>query len=392
MNQNDSSLNTLEKLINEGQFSQAIYEAEFMLEKESDYELISTIKLKMGFSNRMTRNYYEALDLFEEIEDDLESDSREMGQLLRDKSYCLAITGQIHEAESAALSLLDLGDRIGDIQLRIWGCNSYGDACLYLGRHKEARNYFTEALDYYRRQDNREKISACANNLGEVDRFQGHYSEALSNYQISLEMDKERDDIIGVAIEYANMSMIYLKLDQFNRAWECSELSIESQEQSDFPMSESWYVLAVIQLKRGQYMDALEKANKGLSISFDSGDQNSEAIGYLILAFLHIHFGDHSNGLAYGRRGRKILLNSHSKKEFIIWAGYIFYCRYFLTQGYASWALQICETALNEIDKSEMGERERALHLKVKSQILRKMNLTDEAGKCESEAETLITR
>jgi tetratricopeptide (TPR) repeat protein len=85
-----------------------------------------------------------------------------------------------------------------------------GICWFFMGNNDSAVLCYQQALESFKKINDKQGISACYNNLGLIAQETGKYDDALRLYQLSIDMDIERGDISGAADTKGNLVDIYI--------------------------------------------------------------------------------------------------------------------------------------------------------------------------------------
>lgn len=141
-------------------------------------------------------------------------------RLLGEAQASLA-TGNYSNALKVAENAIELFHKAGNLAGEGRALNSAGLAQIYSGAYVQARDSFTKALNIARQQNDGNEVIRL-NNLGNVDYFQGHYSEALARYQEARQRVESfpNESWFGARrqLTIANIAILYQTLGQYERA------------------------------------------------------------------------------------------------------------------------------------------------------------------------------
>jgi tetratricopeptide (TPR) repeat protein len=96
---------------------------------------------------------------------------------------------------------------------------SLGKACKALGRMKQAREFYEQALSIYKQLGNRKWEGSTLNNLGSVSNALGKTEEALRYHNEALDIRKEVGDRRGEGTTLHNIGTLYFNQDCYDVAF-----------------------------------------------------------------------------------------------------------------------------------------------------------------------------
>jgi transcriptional regulator with PAS, ATPase and Fis domain len=180
----------------------------------------------------------------------------------------------------SAIALLSdsVGDKteLGDAHIVL------GDTLRELGEYDEAERAFRDAESIYRRDDNPGGAGDALNRLAGIFYRRSNYKNALICLMSAIEFARKEDNRQKLAFLFGNIGRVYILLGQLNKAEEYVRFNIDlSQKQNDdIEETRARLSLAYIDIQRCQF----ESANKHLKEAISSIDKHNlkkERIIYL---------------------------------------------------------------------------------------------------------------
>ena len=134
----------------------------------------------------------------------------------------------------------------------------------------------------------------------------GDYRAAVDEYERSLRVSEELNDLKGIAASLGNLGNVYSELGDHRRAQECAErsLEIEIRVGNQDGIAHSLNNLGSMHLNRGDYLRALDLFERSLAIREKMQDQVGIAYGLVNIGNIHHMQGDQRKALDYYERSR----------------------------------------------------------------------------------------
>ncbi|MHA1266609.1 MAG: CHAT domain-containing protein [Candidatus Helarchaeota archaeon] len=102
-----------------------------------------------------------------------------------------------------------------------------------------ALDFYQEALDCAQRESDRQALTVCLNNIGDLYYIWGKYEEAISYYHQTLELDRELGDKKGESISLNNIGDVYYAWHKFEEAMTYYQQSLQLREKIQDKKSQS---------------------------------------------------------------------------------------------------------------------------------------------------------
>ena len=106
-----------------------------------------------------------------------------------------------------------------------------GNAYQNLGDFRKAIDYYNKALETFKKMGDVHGESACYTNLGAAYNNLGNFSKAIEFHEKALEIKKEMGDISGESNCYTNLGNVYHRLEDFSKAIEFHEKALEMDKE-----------------------------------------------------------------------------------------------------------------------------------------------------------------
>ena len=152
------------------------------------------------------------------------------------------------------------------------------------------------------------------NELGLVYDNMGEYSNALSSYERSLEIDKVAlpPNHLDLATSYNNIGMVYKNMGEYSQALSSYERSLEIRKVALPPnhpdLATSYNNIGLVYKNMGEYSKALSYYERSLEIDKVSLPPNHPdlATSYNNIAGVYYNIGEYSKALSYYERSLEI--------------------------------------------------------------------------------------
>ncbi|MBV9926991.1 MAG: CHAT domain-containing protein [Acidobacteria bacterium] len=177
--------------------------------------------------------------------------------------------------------------RLGDRRRENEALSSAGRALSYLGDNDRAQKYLAAALEYYERQgyagaapDDRRRLAAALNNMGEVYYSKGTPLKALGYLRRSLALWVEAGDSKGEAAARLDLGYALSSLGDQDGAAEqfADSLSLARAAGDRTVEALSLSAAGTVRSLKGQEQQALDLHLEALDVARAAGDSQSEAV------------------------------------------------------------------------------------------------------------------
>lgn len=171
-----------------------------------------------------------------------------------------------------------------------------GYYCYEQAYYSQAKNYFLEAIEIANKVANSEDILIEQGNsfLGLVSVKQGNFSEAITFFQKSLEIKKQRYDIKdNLAPHMHNLAVCYLELNRSQEAEEILSQCVSSPEETmeePYRLATATHNLASVYHKLRKYQKSQELFLKALSISTRAFGNDSIEVAHVIYGLSSLNY------------------------------------------------------------------------------------------------------
>lgn len=149
----------------------------------------------------------------------------------------------------------------------------------YKGLSELGREYAHKAKGYFEKTNNSYGLSMAYNNLGEADRRQSKYTEALKNYHYALKI-AESNNLKNSGIILNGVGLIYIEQKEFEKAIKIYQelITVNKKANDNIGLALNYNNLGLSYAGLGQHKEAILSYNKGLSI--EKGNKRADMILY----------------------------------------------------------------------------------------------------------------
>jgi tetratricopeptide (TPR) repeat protein len=185
---------------------------------------------------------------------------------------------------------LDLAETVKPITLELKHSiaisqNSMGNIYLALKQYDLALGLFLKSLEIEKELNNKLGLAINYHNIGYAQEAKGFIDDALINYETSLKYNNEINSNIGRVICYNSIGKIYILKGEYEEAFPIIDNALESAKiiNDKYYLSLSYTNLGLLYLKTKKFKTSEENLNEALKIAkkFNLKSQESEAYKYL---------------------------------------------------------------------------------------------------------------
>jgi len=183
------------------------------------------------------------------------------------------------------------------------------------GEHKEAKEYFLEAVELFEKEDAKSGLSVALHSLGCSYRNLGYFEEALYCYKRSLSIDKSINRLDYLATDYNSMALVYTEMFQYDSAIEYYHKSLElSEKVGNIKGKAACYNnMSALLLQLGNLHKSLIYITEALSLYMEEGYVEGILGAYNGLGNIFFYSGDYQRSLYYYLTARTLLYSSDNK-------------------------------------------------------------------------------
>ncbi|MCF8240127.1 MAG: tetratricopeptide repeat protein [Melioribacteraceae bacterium] len=186
-----------------------------------------------------------------------------------------------------------------------------------IAEYNESIKHYRDALTFYEKIDNKNRISLCFNNIGIILQKQGEFEKAIESHKEALKMREKTNDIYAISSSLLNIGVLHYQKGNFPKAIEYYNKVLDiNHEISDTALvCKTLNNLAVILEQQGKLQKALEYYHKNLT--FYEKLMNKAGIGssYLNIGVVHYMMKDYNNALDFYNKALAIQEEIGNKEQ-----------------------------------------------------------------------------
>ncbi len=187
------------------------------------------------------------------------------------------LTSSLHER---------LHGKLSDLELAEVSMGSLGTAYRNLGNAKKSIEYYEQAIELAKNNDDRSGMRFWFGGIGLAYRNLGQVEKAIEYFQQGLIIARENHDKRDEGVDYSHLGLTYRNLGQVEKAIECFQLALQcAQESNDNRgIGNNYCGLGNCYADLGDLEKAIEYQQHGLAIARKIDDKNGERIDLCDLA------------------------------------------------------------------------------------------------------------
>lgn len=134
--------------------------------------------------------------------------------------------------------------------------------------------------DKQKKQHLSQLLSKINNNMSMAFDDMGKFSDAIIYLKKCLKLDRKNGDVIGEAITYSNLSIIYYKIDEYGKYiyWQGKALELYKRYQLNYRLGYHYKEIGEIKCKNGKIKQGLEDLKQSLKYFEQDMSQNFDDI------------------------------------------------------------------------------------------------------------------
>jgi two-component system, NarL family, sensor kinase len=171
--------------------------------------------------------------------------------------------------------------------------------------------YATRAKSIAEKIDFKVGIATSLNRIGEINRIQGDYNQAIEKFDNALKIEKEINNSYGIARAYSQLTLLYSSIGQIEKAFNTGQLSIELWKKNNnlSELAKAYDRQAILYEYLGRFDEALNLIYSSLQIQNQLNDSTNIVYSYMNLANLFLELKNYTKSLEYNN----IALNTAEK-------------------------------------------------------------------------------
>lgn len=255
----------------------------------------------------------------------------------------------------------ELSEIIDHVEFEVWSLNMIGVVYRRMDLVKSAMDYHKKALDLANKEPNPSKdlkasIAVSQNSMGNIYLVLKQYDLAIREFEKSLQLEKEANNRLGLAINYQNLGFADEALGKLDMALKNYKRSLDYNNQigSEVGRVICYNSIGQVYIKQKKYSDAKIIIEEALKKAIVINDQFYIASSYINLGWTQIEIGTYKEAEKNLKSGLVIAQN-YGLQSAIVDASSKLSEIYGKTEDYEK-ALQYYKDA-TELEKTIFNER-----------------------------------
>jgi tetratricopeptide (TPR) repeat protein len=187
-----------------------------------------------------------------------------------------------------------------------------GSLLLQMGQSDKAQQVYEVMLDQKNNDNEKGPINHA---IGFVKFNQGKYTEAITFYEKSLEIEQQRDppNHHNLANTYNNIGNVYYNTSEYSKALSSHEKALEIRQkilpQDHLDLASSYNNIGIVHCNMGEYSKALSSHEKSLEIKKKTKIPSNHpdfASSYNNIGNVYYNMGEYSKSLSYHEKALRI--------------------------------------------------------------------------------------
>lgn len=213
--------------------------------------------------------------------------------ILNAMSHSQLELGELHDALQTALESYTIREQLDDPLTLARSALSLGNIYEQLNYYTEASNYYTQAIEIFKVNDDISDLAKALKGMADVFLFKGNYTESEKIYIQCIELNQQMDAQAELADVYSNLGYQKENQHELSQAisWQQKALQIYFDINDQFGLAVTYNHLGYLELKRRNFSKAISHFNKTVLIT-DSIKALSlliDAYGGLAQAYFNLH-------------------------------------------------------------------------------------------------------
>ena len=235
----------------------------------------------------------EALDEAERMYEELGHEAG-LADVFAHKGKVYAEQGNYDRAEEHFTRSLEIGRKLGNLEIMGVATNSLGILASMRGDLEGAMVHYRDAVTVYQQMDNPTSLAKTYHNIGMLHMDCERWTEALDSFEQSLEITTEHGELGMMSITYLNKAEVYFALSDLSVAASyCGKALRIFEELADkLGEAEAQRVLGMVFTKKEQWSAALGLFEDSLALSESCGNPLDTAETYRELGRMYVAKGD----------------------------------------------------------------------------------------------------
>lgn len=288
----NKAFNKIHKLIYENP-SEARKQAKIILDSLSSQDPISDIKLLkyIGSSFVFETNYTQAIQYYDKALDIAEKINlySEIANINNNLGVIFNEVGNYKTSYYHLIKALNYYDLSKNKEKKVSALNNIGLIFINLNNYERALIYLEQAIDPQIMQKDTILVASVLNNIALCYISQEKSYLAIEYIEESIELSSKVSNQYGLCISYQLLGSIYLKLNEYQQAFESYTLSTKIAQKSNWSYQEAMSQMGIarVLLQLGKTKDAYKIAYDAKKLAIEQKSLVLESEAYQLLSLVH---------------------------------------------------------------------------------------------------------
>ncbi|RPH33039.1 MAG: tetratricopeptide repeat protein [Bacteroidales bacterium] len=173
-----------------------------------------------------------------------------------------------------------------------------------ISKSDSALKFANEAKSIAERIGFKSGIATSLNRIGEIERIQDNYNQAITTFNKALQIEKEINNTYGIARACGQLTLLYTNVGQTEKAFIVGQTTIKLyKELNNLPaLANAYDRLAVLYEYQAKFDSALNLAYSGLEIRKQLKDTANFIYSYMNLANLYLKLQNNIKSLEFNSK------------------------------------------------------------------------------------------
>lgn len=208
-----------------------------------------------------------------------------------------------------------------------------------------ALDYANKAKAIAERIDFKAGLSTSLNRIGEIERIQGDYQQAINTFSNALKIEQEINNNYGIARANGQLALVYKHLGKIEKAVEANQICIKIYKDLNnlSALANAYDRQSELYAYEGKYDDALKLAYSELELREHSNDSIDIIYAYINLGDIYLKLSDHNKSLKYNNKAIDLAIKTDNQTQL---------ARIYINVGLIYYELKQFHTAIDYFLKS----------------------------------------
>ncbi len=203
------------------------------------------------------------------------------------------------------------------IALQTDAYDELGEICRRLGRFSEAKNFLNKGLLLKKRNNDKKEIAISYNKLGKVYANESNYVASVRNFISALKLMEELNDKKGQSYYLNNIGILYDMQGAYQKSlnYYQKSLNIKKELKDSASIATTLTNIGIVYFNLNQYQESLKYQKQALRIQLKTGNERKIARLYNNIGFANIYLKKYNKALEYSFKALKIRKKNKDTEE-----------------------------------------------------------------------------